>query len=44
MNKLGYGARVFSGSLAEGFVADTLDTSFAEELAQQEPLPANCAF
>ena len=44
MNNLGYGAKVFRGSLKEGFVADTLAASFGEDLAQLEPLPANCAF
>lgn len=44
MNNLGYGSQVFSGSVASGLQADTLDTAYAQGLASQSPLPEKCDF
>jgi len=44
MNKTGYGSEVMSGSVAEGFTADSLASDFASELETTEPLPSDCAF
>ena len=44
MNNLGYGTRVFSGTLRNDLKADTLDANFAILLASTDPLPGNCAF
>ncbi len=44
MNNLSYGRLAMSGSIEEGFSADTLPKFFAESLAQIEPLPSGCAF
>ncbi|MEM0992797.1 MAG: hypothetical protein AAGI49_07150, partial [Bacteroidota bacterium] len=44
MNNLGYGMDVMKGSVNEGFLRTRLDTSFAADLANQEPLPRDCAF
>ena len=44
MNTSGYGTSVLQGSVANGFVAANLDADFANELAQQQPLPTSCAF
>ena len=44
MNNLGYGSLVFSGTLGTDLRSDTLDTSFAMELATMSPLPGDCAF
>lgn len=44
MNNLGYGEQVFSGSVADGLTMETIDSSFMEELAFVDPIPANCAF
>jgi len=44
MNSSGYGTDVFKGSVADGFVKTTLADDFANELANQAPLPGNCAF
>lgn len=44
MNKLGYGSKIFRGSVNGGFQADTLAAIFADTLAVMEPLPVDCAF
>ena len=44
MNNLGYGSLVFSGTLSNDLKPDTLDTSFAMDLATMAPLPDDCAF
>jgi len=44
MNNLGYGTKVFSGTVGEGLVADSLALSFAAELETTEPLPGDCPF
>ena len=44
MNNKGYGTVVFKGSIAGDFSENSLEASFASELASQEPLPGNCAF
>lgn len=44
MNNLGYGQIAFRGSVANGFVADTLSTAYASGLAATDPLPQGCAF
>ncbi|MFK7997332.1 MAG: hypothetical protein AB8B87_24610 [Granulosicoccus sp.] len=44
MNTIGYGEQVFSGSILEGLTRDTIESSFMEELAFVDPLPADCAF
>ncbi|MGY3794687.1 hypothetical protein [Aquimarina sp. 433] len=44
MNNNGYGTIVYKGSVANGFTQDTLEASFANQLASEEPLPNNCAF
>ena len=44
MNNLGYGSLVFSGTLRNDLMADTLATDFAIELETTEPLPTTCAF
>jgi len=44
MNNLGYGSLVFSGTLRNDLQPDTLDTSFAMDLATTAPLPDDCAF
>lgn len=44
MNNSGYGTTVFKGSINAGFDKTTIDKDFAKELANQQPLPSNCAF
>ena len=44
MNNLGYGCEVYSGSIREGFVADTISRFYASGLAEEAPLPGGCAF
>jgi len=44
MNNLGYGSRIFSGSVSEGFSSDSLRADFASGLSSQNPLPSSCAF
>lgn len=44
MNNLGYGSAVFSGTLRNDLEPDSLDVSFAENLASLEPLPSSCDF
>ena len=44
MNNLGYGTDVYRGTVANGFMADTLAPDHAGHLANEEPLPAGCAF
>ena len=44
MNNTGYGTQVFSGTINEGLKLDSLETSHANELASQSPLPQDCAF
>lgn len=44
MNNSGYAAQAQKGSVANGFEATELDPEFAQDVAQQEPLPDGCAF
>lgn len=44
MNNTGYGTQVFSGTVREGLVLDSLDVNYASGLANTEPLPTSCAF
>ncbi|WP_080813155.1 hypothetical protein [Halomicronema hongdechloris] len=44
MHPSGYGTQAQEGSVATGFRAVTLPAGFATTLAQQDPLPADCAF
>jgi len=44
MNNLGFGTRVFSGSVSTGFEADSLRSDYASSLAIESPLPSGCAF
>jgi hypothetical protein len=44
MNDAGYGKVVFHGSAAAGFSAVSLDSGFADDLSNVEPLTTNCAF
>lgn len=44
MNTSGYGEAVFKGSVAGGFLAESLDATFAEDLEAEAPLPSGCAF
>ena len=44
MNSAGYGELVFTGSVAQGFMQETLGSSFAEGLEFVDPLPDSCAF
>ncbi len=44
MNTVGYGTKVYKGSVANGFKENTVDKDFAIELAQVAPLPTGCAF
>lgn len=44
MNTIGYGEQVFRGSILNGLTRDTIQSSFLEELAFVDPIPADCAF
>ena len=44
MNNSGYVSQAQKGSVQNGFQATELDTKFAEENANKEPLPTGCAF
>lgn len=44
MNTSGYGTSVYKGSVLNGFTEDTLASDFADQLANQEPVPTSCAF
>lgn len=44
MNDLGYGSRVFSGTVSNGFSEDSLRINFGASLSSQAPLPSGCAF
>jgi hypothetical protein len=44
MNTSGYSTQVFIGSVATGFTKTSTKPDFAVGLAQQKPLPKNCAF
>ena len=44
MNNLGYGTTILKGTVASGFLSDTLNASFAKSLETKPPLPGNCAF
>jgi len=44
MNNQGYGEQVLRGSVNQGILAESLDASFAIELATSAPLPDGCAF
>jgi len=44
MNKGGYGGKVLKGTVSDGFKPVELETSFAESVASQPPLPDGCDF
>ena len=44
MNNSGYAEQVLAGSVNQGLLADSLDTSFAIELETTAPVPDGCAF
>ncbi|WP_405206540.1 hypothetical protein [Aquimarina sp. LLG6339-5] len=44
MNTTGYGELVYKGSVSGGFIQQTLETTFANQLETEEPLPSGCAF
>ena len=44
MNNIGYGEQVFTGSIANGLTMVTIESSFMEDLAFVDPIPADCAF
>jgi hypothetical protein len=44
MNNSGYGGRAFKGSVKSGFNPADLAPGFAEDLAQEPPLPTDCGF
>jgi hypothetical protein len=44
MNTSGYGTKTFKGSVSNGFTAFETEQNFANDLANQEPLPSSCAF
>lgn len=44
MNTTGYGGQALRGSVQQGFEPAGLAPDFAAGLAEQEPLPVNCAF
>jgi len=44
MNNLGYGTAVFSGTLTNGLVQDSVSLDFASHLETESPLPTDCAF
>lgn len=44
MNNMGYGSKVFAGSVDSGFAQANLEVTFADSLASQPPLPDDCDF
>ncbi len=44
MNTTGYGTKVMKGSVSNGFQTVDAAAGFASDLADQQPLPDNCAF
>ena len=44
MNTTGYGNNVFKGSVVDGFSSSNLDSDFAQNIEDAEPLPSNCSF
>ncbi|MEM9143024.1 MAG: hypothetical protein AAGA86_08560 [Bacteroidota bacterium] len=44
MNNSGYSDQVWIGSAEGGFTAGELDTDFAQELEDADPLPSGCTF
>lgn len=44
MNTTGYSLNTQKGTVASGFQVSTMAEDFALDLANQEPLPTNCAF
>lgn len=44
MNDLGYGSKIFSGTVFQGFTSDSLRADYALGLSSQAPLPSSCAF
>lgn len=44
MNNVGYGGRVYFGSVDEGFEIGELPETFASQLIQEDPLPDGCDF
>ena len=44
MNNLGYGTQVYKGSVNSGFSEMIIETTFASNLAEEEPLPSGCDF
>ncbi|MEL6223535.1 MAG: hypothetical protein AAFR31_12950 [Cyanobacteria bacterium J06627_8] len=41
---IGYGTQAMAGTVSSGFESIELPATFAEELAEQPPLPQSCAF
>jgi hypothetical protein len=44
MNTSGYSSKTFKGSVANGFSEFITAMDFADDLANQDPLPSGCAF
>ncbi|MEL6560414.1 MAG: hypothetical protein AAFQ94_19650 [Bacteroidota bacterium] len=44
MNNVGYGGRVYYGSVEEGFEIGEMPEAFAWDLVQEQPLPDGCDF
>lgn len=44
MNSSGYGEQVFTGSVDQGLLQQTISSSFAGQLEIVDPLPTGCAF
>jgi hypothetical protein len=44
MNGTGYGGAVLQGSVVSGLTTTDLPVDFGVDLAQQNPLPPDCAF
>ena len=44
MNSNGYGEQVFRGSIELGLIPVSIESSFAENLEFEDPLPDSCAF
>ena len=42
MHPTGYGGTAFRGTMSTGFSAFSLDADFADNLAEEEPLPTGC--
>ena len=44
MNNTGYASLAQRGTVTDGFKMIELESNFANQLSEQEPLPNNCAF